>query len=112
MNRRLFLSRTSVASVGIVAGAAIPVSLSAQSVELLPAETKALRTFEKEVKQAFQDHSIRGNQMAFKIASPSKIISRKETKNGFELKFKNRTGSYITLKNNKGISTVSIMNAA
>ena len=108
MNRRNVLSSLAVVGTGLALGAGFTSDLHAAPLAILPAENDALTAFKKELRTALADHSPEANSMASRVATPVEFISRKETKTGSEVKFKNKAGEYLTVIEKNGRTFVQV----
>ena len=108
MKRRNVLSSLAVVGTGVVLGGGLTNDLFAATPTLSSDESKALSSFQKELEVALSDHTSSGDKLASRMVSPTKVIHRKETKKGAELKIKTQANSYLTIIRKNGQTTVRV----
>lgn len=109
MNRRNLLSSLAVVGTGLALGAGLSTDLYATSnLELTPAESQALLDFQTNLESELAQHTDLAKSMAFKMAKPAKLISRKKIKNKTTLKIKNQQGNYIEVITKNGKSMIVV----
>lgn len=109
MNRRNLLSSLAVVGTGLALGAGLTNELYATSlIALTPDEDKALKDFQNDLALGLSPHTESAKNIAFRMAKPAKLVSRRKTKRGSELKIKNQNGSYIKVISKNGNSVICL----
>lgn len=109
MNRRNLLSSLAVVGTGLALGAGLSSDLyAAPALELTPAEDKALSAFQHDLEWGLAPHTTSARNLANKMAKPARLVSRKKTKKGNEVRVKNRNGDYLTLITRDGHIAISV----
>ena len=105
MKRRSFISATSLTGAALVIGT--PLTLLAQSPQLLTEEVKILKEFKNGVALGLEGQ-VNSRKILFELTTPAKIIKRKTTRDGFELSFKNYAGNHLKIISKKGVNSISV----